>query len=152
LNNGQTEEVGTPENIFYKPKREFVTRFIGMKNIFNGKITTLDEEGGVMQISTENFELTAVHIPSSEGTHVKACVRPEEIILMKSDQKTSARNEIAGQIITRFPNGPLMRVLVDVGGDEISADITRLATCDLGLKKGDKVILKFKATSVHVIL
>jgi molybdopterin-binding protein len=152
LNNGQNEEVGTPEKIFYKPQREFVARFIGMKNIFNGKITTLDEEGGVMQISTENFELTAVLIPSTEGTHVKACVRPEEIILMKSDQKTSARNEIAGRIITIFPNGPLMRVLVDVGEDEISVDITRLATRDLGLKKGDKVILKFKATSVHVIM
>jgi molybdopterin-binding protein len=152
LNNGQNEEVGTPEKIFYKPQREFVARFIGMKNIFNGKITTLDEEGGVMQISTENFELTAVLIPSSEGTHVKACVRPEEIILMKSDQKTSARNEIAGRIITIFPNGPLMRVLVDVGEDEISVDITRLATRDLGLKKGDKVIMKFKATSVHVIM
>ncbi|MFV9631836.1 MAG: ABC transporter ATP-binding protein [Methanosarcinales archaeon] len=152
LNNGQNEEVGTPEKIFYRPQREFVARFIGMKNIFNGKITTLDEEGGVMQISTENFELTAVLIPSSEGTHVKACVRPEEIILMKSDQKTSARNEIPGRIITIFPNGPLMRVLVDVGEDEISVDITRLATCDLGLKKGDKVILKFKATSVHVIM
>jgi len=152
LNNGQNEEVGTPEKIFYKPQREFVARFIGMKNIFNGKITTLDEEGGVMQISTENFELTAVLIPSSEGTHVKACVRPEEIILMKSDQKTSARNEIAGRIITIFPNGPLMRVLVDVGEDEISVDITRLATRDLELKKGDKVIMKFKATSVHVIM
>lgn len=152
LNNGQNEEVGTPEKIFYKPQREFVARFIGMKNIFNGKITTLDEEGGVMQISTENFELTAVLIPSSEGTHVKACVRPEEIILMKSDQKTSARNEIPGRIITIFPNGPLMRVLVDVGEDEISVDITRLATRDLGLKKGDKVIMKFKATSVHVIM
>ncbi len=152
LNNGQNEEVGTPEKIFYRPQREFVARFIGMKNIFNGKITTLDEEGGVMQISTENFELTAVLIPSSEGTHVKACVRPEEIILMKSDQKTSARNEIPGRIITIFPNGPLMRVLVDVGEDEISVDITRLATRDLGLKKGDKVILKFKATSVHVIM
>lgn len=152
LNNGQNEEVGTPEKIFYKPQREFVARFIGMKNIFNGKITTLDEEGGVMQISTENFELTAVLIPSSEGTHVKACVRPEEIILMKSDQKTSARNEIPGRIITIFPNGPLMRVLVDVGEDEISVDITRLATRDLGLKKRDKVILKFKATSVHVIM
>ncbi|MEA3294432.1 MAG: ABC transporter ATP-binding protein [Euryarchaeota archaeon] len=152
LNNGQNEEVGTPEKIFYKPQREFVARFTGMKNIFNGKITTLDEEGGVMQISTENFELTAVLIPSSEGTHVKACVRPEEIILMKSDQKTSARNEIAGRIITIFPNGPLMRVLVDVGEDKISVDITRLATRDLGLKKGDKVIMKFKATSVHVIM
>jgi len=151
LNNGQTEEVGTPENIFYKPQREYVAKFIGMKNIFNGKITTLDKEGGVMQISTKNFELTTVLIPSTEGTHVKACVRPEEIILMKSDQKTSARNEIAGRIITIFPNGPLMRVLVDVGEDEISVDITRLATRDLGLKKGDKVILKFKATSVHVI-
>jgi molybdopterin-binding protein len=44
-----------------------------------------------------------------------------------------------------------MRVLVDVGGDEMSVDITRLAVRDLGLNGGDRVLLTFKATSVHVI-
>jgi molybdate transport system ATP-binding protein len=152
MNNGRIEEVGTPDKIFYKPEREFVARFIGMKNIFDGKITALDEGGGVAQISTRNFDLTTVLIPSGVGTHVKACIRPEDIILMKSDRKTSARNVIGGRIISIFPNGPLMRVLVDVGGDEISVDITRLAARDLKLLMEDEVLLTFKATSVHVIL
>ncbi len=86
---------------------------------------------------------------------MKACVRPEEIILAKSDRNTSersARNEIAGRIVSISQNGPLMRVLVDVGGDEMSVDITRLAVRDLGLGGGDRVILTFKATSVYMIL
>ncbi|RZN41477.1 MAG: ABC transporter ATP-binding protein [Methanosarcinales archaeon] len=155
LNNGRVEEAGTPEKIFYKPEKEFVARFTGMKNIFKGKITAIDEDNGVAQISTGNFDLTTVFVPSSVGTRVKACVRPEEIILAKSDRNTSARsarNEIAGRIIRIFPNGPLMRVLVDVKGDEMSVDITRLAARDLGLGEGDRVLLTFKATSVHVIL
>jgi len=45
-----------------------------------------------------------------------------------------------------------MRVLVDVGGDEMSVDITRLAARDLGLGGGDRVLLTFKATSVYMIL
>jgi molybdopterin-binding protein len=143
LNNGRVEEVGTPEKIFYKPEKEFVARFIGMK------------DNGVLQISTGNFDLTTVFVPSSVGTRVKACVRPEEIILAKSDRNTSvrsARNEIAGRVISISQNGPLMRVLVDVGGDEMSVDITRLAVRDLKLFGGDRVLLTFKATSVHVIL
>ena len=155
MNNGRIEEAGTPEKIFYKPENEFVARFIGMKNIFEGKIAALDEDNGVLQVSTGNFDLTTVFVPSSVGTRVKACVRPEEIILAKSDQNTnvrSARNEIAGRIVSISQNGPLMRVLVDVGGDEMSADITRLAVRDLGIGSGDRVILTFKATSVHVII
>ena len=155
LNNGRIEEVGTPEKIFYKPENEFVARFIGMKNIFEGKIAALDADNGVLQISTGNFDLTTVFVPSSVGTRVKACVRPEEIILAKSDRNTSAksaRNEIAGRIVSISQNGPLMRVLVDVGGDEMSVDITRLAVRDLGLNGGDRVLLTFKATSVYMIL
>jgi len=152
LNKGTVEEVGTPEKIFYKPESEFVARFVGMKNIFDGKVVSLDREEGVMGISTENFDLTAVFMPLGEGDHVKACIRPEEIILMRSNQGTSARNLISGKITNIFPNGHLMRVLVDVRGDEMSVDITRLAVHNLELKSGDDVNLTFKACSVHVIL
>jgi molybdate transport system ATP-binding protein len=152
LNRGTVEEVGTPENIFYKPGSEFVARFVGMKNIFDGKVVFLDRDEGVMGISTENFDLTTVFMPLGEGDHVKACIRPEEIILMRSNQGTSARNLISGKIINIFPNGYLMRVLVDVRGDEMSVDVTRLAVHNLELKSGDDVHLTFKACSVHVII
>jgi len=151
MNKGRIEESGTPEKIFYKPDKEFVARFIGMKNIFNGKIVSLDENEGVMDITTENFDLTAVFMPIDEGTHVKACIRPEEIILMKSNQKTSARNEMGGKIVSIFPNGVLMRIVVDVCGAEFSVDITRLAEHNMGLTIGNDVVLTFKACSVHVI-
>jgi ABC-type Fe3+/spermidine/putrescine transport system ATPase subunit len=77
LNKGRIEEVGTPEKIFYKPENEFVARFIGMKNIFEGRIAALDEDNGVARISTGNFDLTTVFVPSSVGARVKACVRPK---------------------------------------------------------------------------
>jgi molybdopterin-binding protein len=152
LNGGRFAEVGTPEQIFYKPESEFVARFVGVKNIFEGTVTSVDEVGGVMGISTGNFDLTSVFLPLAEGTHVTACIRPEEIILMRAEQKTSARNMILGKITDLFPTGPLMRVLVAVGGAEVAVDITRLAARDLGFTIGDAVVLTFKATSVHVIV
>lgn len=152
LNGGRIAEVGTPEKIFYKPESEFVARFVGVKNIFEGTVASVDEEGGVLNISTGNFDLTSVFMPLDEGTHVKACIRPEEIILMKSEQKTSARNMITGKITDIFPNGPLMRVLLAVDGAEVAVDITRLAARDLGFKIGKEMVLTFKATSVHVII
>ena len=126
-----------------------------MKNIFEGEIAALDKDNGVARVSTGNSDLTTVFVPSSVGTRVKVCVRPEEIILAKPDRNTSvrsARNEIAGRIVSIFPNGPLMRVLIDVEGDEFSVDITRLAVRDLGLNGGGRVLLTFKATSVYMIL
>lgn len=151
MDKGRIEESGTPEKIFYKPDKEFVARFIGMKNIFNGTIISLDENEGVMNIATENFDLTAVFMPLDKGTHVKACIRPEEIILMQSNHVTSARNEIKGRIVSIFPNGVSMRIVVDVCGTEFSVDITRLAAHNMGFKIGNNVVLTFKACSVHVI-
>ncbi len=58
---------------------------------------------------------------------------------------------MGGKIVSIFPNGVLMRIVVDVCGAEFSVDITRLAVHNMGLTIGNDVVLTFKACSVHVI-
>tara|TARA_Y100000590_G_scaffold23602_1_gene27015 strand:- start:1139 stop:2218 length:1080 start_codon:yes stop_codon:yes gene_type:complete len=50
MDNGQVVQVGTPEEIYYRPGTEFVARSLGFKNILQG-VTQL--EGGVLYIKTE---------------------------------------------------------------------------------------------------
>ena len=37
MNAGKIEQAGSPEDIYDRPRSEFVARFIGMSNVFKGK-------------------------------------------------------------------------------------------------------------------
>ena len=42
MNGGRIEQAGSPEDIYDRPRSEFVARFIGSSNVLNGK--ALDDE------------------------------------------------------------------------------------------------------------
>jgi len=44
LNNGNIEQIGTQEDIFYHPRTPFVAKFLGINNIFEGKIIQYNDK------------------------------------------------------------------------------------------------------------
>ena len=38
MNKGRIEQIGTPEEIYTRPKTHFVAEFVGSNNIFDGKV------------------------------------------------------------------------------------------------------------------
>ena len=42
MNAGKIEQAGSPEEIYDRPRSEFVARFIGMSNVFKGKALDAD--------------------------------------------------------------------------------------------------------------
>jgi molybdopterin-binding protein len=65
--------------------------------------------------------------------------------------KLSTRNQIKGEVIEVVKGQVAATVKVDIGGgNTITSMITVLAVDDLQLKKGDKVTVLVKATSVMI--
>jgi molybdopterin-binding protein len=62
----------------------------------------------------------------------------------------SARNQIAGTIKEIKLGNVMAEVVVDAGGIEIAAAITRASAERLGLKQGDKVQAIIKSTDVMI--
>ena len=60
----------------------------------------------------------------------------------------SARNHLRGTIKAVTLDGVMAEVVVDVGGQEVVAAITRSSAQRLGLKVGDQVVAIIKATEV----
>ncbi|KXZ40387.1 iron(III) transport system ATP-binding protein [Alkalithermobacter thermoalcaliphilus JW-YL-7 = DSM 7308] len=56
MNNGFVEQIGTPKEIFEKPKNKFVAEFIGFSNIFKGKINNNILSCDFTDINIENKE------------------------------------------------------------------------------------------------
>jgi molybdopterin-binding protein len=63
----------------------------------------------------------------------------------------SGRNQLLGRIVELRMVGLLAKVSLDVGGQRVTAIITRDACRDLGLKKGQTAAALIKATEVMII-
>ncbi len=77
--------MGTPAEIFRRPKSEFVANFVGTENIFKG---TSEVKDGIAHIDVgKGIEMEAV--ADKEGK-VTACIRPEEILLSRTRSNPAA--------------------------------------------------------------
>lgn len=144
MSEGEIVQVGTPAEIFQSPKSEFVANFVGVENIFKGK----SEVGnGIAEIDIgEGIRIQAV---SEMRGNVKACIRPDEIIVSNKPVKSSGRNMLRGKITRITEREDTVRVRIDTG-KEFAVTITRKSLNELGLEVGKKVYIAFKASAVHV--
>lgn len=146
MNDGTTIQTGSPEQVFHKPKDDFVARFVGFENLFNGKI--LETQGGVAKIDIGGVMVEAV------TERVGGCmigVRPDDIIVSKQPFKSSMRNTLKGKFVDFVDMGSLVSLIVNVNGASFVALITKRSFLEMKLKKGSEVYLLFKASAVHVI-
>ena len=64
--------------------------------------------------------------------------------------KLSTRNQLAGKV-TNVKLGTIMsEITVDIGGQSVTAAITRGSAEELGLAEGDEVTVLIKATEVMI--
>lgn len=65
--------------------------------------------------------------------------------------KLSARNQISGTIVSIAPGAVNGSIKVDIGGGNVvTASITEEAIAELGLAKGDAVMVIIKASDVMI--
>lgn len=150
---GRIVQVGTPEDIFQRPTSEFVARFVGMRNIFQGPILTANGDG-YREIAIGKIRLAAV--TEREG-RVHASIRPEDIILSQNPLHSSARNCFQGRVVNIANRGTIIYVTLcvppdapgDVGTD-FTGVITRRSLEEMEIREGRRLYLAFKAAAVHI--
>ena len=143
MNNGRILQSGTPEEIFRKPKSEFMANFVGVENLLRGTAeikndTTIINILGINLVSTNKIE-----------GEVHATIRPEDIIVSKEKIKSSARNILGGKITEITDKGGIISIVVDVGFTLV-VYLTRQSFIDLEINLSSLVWLSFKAHSVNV--
>jgi iron(III) transport system ATP-binding protein len=114
MNQGRLEQIGTPTEIYEKPRTFFVAGFIGYINLIPGRVVS--NESGKMKISTAACELWNAN-PGlrdlSTGDQVTVVIRPESIHLGK-EPSTAARNRLDGRVLNSTYVGSLVRYTLQV--------------------------------------
>jgi iron(III) transport system ATP-binding protein len=113
MNVGGVEQIGTPEDIYNRPKTRFVADFVGSANLITGKVqsgavapgpVTFDTEGGVY------LQAWAAHPP--RGGEDRVAVRTAYIDI--TDRATNGRaNSIPGTIRQRLFHGDFIQYIID---------------------------------------
>ncbi len=84
MNQGRFEQLGTPQDLYYRPQTPFVAGFVGANNRIVGRAT--ERNGGMTEVSTaDGWYLRALqHGSSAVGDAVEVFVRPEIATLARS--------------------------------------------------------------------
>lgn len=140
-------QVGTPMEIFHMPGSTPVAQYVGVENIFEGRVVA--KEPGCTRFETGGLTFVTVSdLPASRKA--TAAFRAEDVTLYLGEPgKTSARNLFQGTILSLSPHGPYTAVRVDCG-IIITAFLTRTAIEDLTITRGAKVTVGIKASAVHL--
>jgi molybdopterin-binding protein len=145
LINGELRQFDSPHKIFYEPHSEEVAYFVGIENVFQGKVVSNEEGVAIVDIGQQKIQVRS----SIDRGEVNVFIRPENVILSPQQLKSSARNNIRGQIISIIQVGPVFRITLDNG---LSAFITKQSVEELDVCVGKQIFAAFKATAAHLVM
>ncbi|MDV2990062.1 MAG: ABC transporter ATP-binding protein [Dehalogenimonas sp.] len=143
---GKLLQLGQAQEIFMAPACRAVAEFIGVENILSGTVTAADN--GLFTVAAAGRAIQAVG-DFKPGDTVDLFIRPEDIVISVTDDKTSARNHFAGTITRLSLVSPLVRLELDADGLTLMAVVTQQAAADLELVIGKLVFASLKATAIH---
>ncbi|WP_066379067.1 MULTISPECIES: ABC transporter ATP-binding protein [unclassified Anabaena] len=115
MNQGKIEQIGTPCEIYERPKTSFVADFIGDTNLFSGEITSV--EASTVQVVTKTGLTIAVHRTEDTPTEllkvVAVSVRPEKIQLSLY-QPSTVNNCFEGRLVNVMYLGTHVNYVVEL--------------------------------------
>jgi len=152
LRRGKLLQVGTPEEVLFRPANHAVARFMQTGNILAGVVTRRQEALSEVSVGPRLL-FSRTGLP--EGTPVDACIRREEILVEAPGEASPAPglNRFRGTVESVVDLGSTMQVRIDAGfpGFPLQALITRRVAHDLSPRAGAEVVATFSAASVHLI-
>ncbi|MCJ7743086.1 MAG: TOBE domain-containing protein, partial [Dehalococcoidales bacterium] len=144
MREGRILQIGTPDQVFRYPNSESVARFLMTRNIFAGEVQDGSEGQSVFRV--EGAKLTVV--TALQGRR-HASIRPEDFLISREPQSSSALNSLPGTITRIADRGSVVYVTVNVPPEFICL-ILHPSLEEMGLEEKQKVFITFKASAVNV--
>jgi iron(III) transport system ATP-binding protein len=142
MNAGKIEQAGTPEEIYNRPRSEFVARFIGSSNVVKG----VAQDAGHLSIAGVTLRCTGE--PMVAGKPAAISIRQHEVRMLAAPA-APAQNTIQATVIRHVFLGNSRDYMVEL------ADGTQLrvvASPDQSIPQGEKVWLELPQPKCRVLV
>jgi putative spermidine/putrescine transport system ATP-binding protein len=154
MRDGKLEQIGTATEIYQKPATRFVANFIGVSNLFTGKVER--RSGSEAEILTPSGLRLRVEDPVAEHAEVAVSVRPEAILVEKvgagaaaADLPNTASAKVEQVIYRGFVSHYYLRL---ADGQQIIAFQQNQTRDGASVHAvGDQVTARWETASGHVI-
>ena len=110
MNNGRIEQLGSPTDLYQRPRTAFVAGFLGVSNLLDGTVTT----AGSVRVDNVGELRVGADLPGA-GTRVRIGVRPEQLRL-----DASGVNAIEGTVTERAYVGVATQYIVDTSAGKLT--------------------------------
>lgn len=109
MSGGQIAQLGTPDELYFRPRSRFVAEFIGESNLICGRV---DGAGRMVIAGGKSIAVSGEKL--TEGSERLLLVRPERVRIYGMDQATGEPNNIlSGRIASSTFFGGMIRVTVE---------------------------------------
>lgn len=145
FNKGNIEQIGTPLEIYEKPKTDFVAQFIGETNLIKGIVASIDDNFIRMKINDTELKVTKINSVKL-GEEIAISLRPEWITLSKSPLAND--NMLPGKVRDTVYRGEHTRIDVDT---EIGKVIVRSDRMNSNFVSNNRLIINFNANDCWIV-
>lgn len=149
INAGQVEQIGTVNEIYYRPATRFVATFIGETNIVEADV--LHKTGDHVLCRLEGgLELLVPERPAPAGSKILLSLRPEKIRLHR--ESPGGLNVFPARISAEVFKGAVDDLtIVAPGGLELSALLANADQEELAFHEGESVFARIQPGDIHVV-
>lgn len=139
MKDGVIQHVGTPKDIYQRPKNVFVATFIGRTNI----IPALVENGAIVFGNGYRVEMDCLR--QTAGQEVLCSVRPEEFVI-----SPDGTEGISGVVKEYTYLGLNTHYFVETDDGQKTVEIVEESSIEDELKPGQRVLLQVKKHKINV--
>jgi spermidine/putrescine transport system ATP-binding protein len=146
---GWVEQIGTVNEIYYRPATRFVASFIGETNIVEAEI--VEKGADLIRCRIEGDMTLAVKAGTpTAGSSVLLALRPEKIRLYRS--RPEGQNVFPGRIVVQVFKGAVNDLTLAVsGGLELRALIANDGQQELVFQEGEEAFCRIQPEDVNII-
>lgn len=146
LNMGKVEQVGRPEEVFFYPKSEAVSGFIGTPNIL--ECDSCRSVGrGLVEANCGGLSIILPH----DGNAVKrVALSPRDISIYNTEPPGPDVNRFKGVITHIVSSSTMVRLEIKVGEHRLVAEVAPDIFEEMNLATGSEVFLKFRLRRIRV--
>lgn len=137
MRDGEFIQIGSPDDIYNRPKTCYVAKFVGNSNVIEGELKEIQGEFAIVEISG-NEVLVPCETGKKPGQHVHIAVRGQVIEIMDNDSEIGIPAKITEE---NFAAGMMHMKLQMQNGTEITASHYGI---DMEYEEGSMVKISWK--------
>ena len=148
MNHGVVEQVGSPVEVYTRPRTPFVARFVGQMNFIPAIAA---DRAGHVRLGAVELRCQAAE-PLRPGAAVTLAIRPEEILVGR--EAAGAENTLRTRIRAVQFLGSFTRLSLELAGTDgglgLECDVAATAFAALGVAEGAELVLALRPDALRV--